>query len=92
MTFDLDITFESMKDKVQQSIQELPLEYNIDNTSKKQEVGPGVLLTIPRSLDRHAGDRYQKKGINLTESATQNAIAFQKSLPDLQRAEEFARE
>lgn len=74
----------------------MPLEYDTDNTPEEQENEPGILFTVPESLlnnlDRHAGDRYQRKGIDLVESATRNAIAFQKSLPNSQRAEEFTRE
>lgn len=33
-----------MKDRAQQSTQELPLEYDTDNTSEKQEVKPDIYL------------------------------------------------
>lgn len=95
MTFDLDTTFEGMKDRAQQSTQELLLGYGIGNTSEKQEVEPGtrVLPTIPGSLlcnlDRHAGDRYQRKGIYFVESTTRNIIAFSEVSTRLQRAEEL---
>lgn len=91
MTFDLDTTFEGMKDRAQQSTQELRLGYGIGNTSEKQEVEPGtrVLPTIPGSLlcnlDRHAGDRYQRKGRYFVESTTRNTIAFSEVSTRLRR-------
>ena len=95
MTFDLDTTFEGMKDRAQQSTQELRLGYGIGNTSEKQvEPGTRVLPTIPGSLlcnlDRLAGDR--RKGIYFVESTTRNTIAFSEVSTRLQRAEELARE
>lgn len=39
-----------------------------------------------------SGDRYQRRGVDLVNAATYSAIAFEKSLPDAQRAKEFAKE
>lgn len=77
----------------------MQLEYDTDDSLGNREIqpkSPGITpRTIPRCLPSgfscHA-DRYQRKGVDLVESATRNSIAFQKSLPDLQRAEEFAKE
>lgn len=78
----------------------MQLEYDTDDLLGNREIqpkSPGIApRTIPGCLpagfDCHAGDRYQRKGVDLMESALRNAIAFHKSLPDSQRAEEFAKE
>lgn len=43
-------------------------------------------------MDHSSGDRYQRRGFDLVKAATCSAIAFQKSLPDAQRAKDFAKE
>lgn len=78
----------------------MQLGYDTDDLLGNREIqlkSPGIALRtipgcLPSGFDCHAGDIYQRKGVDLVESALRNAIAFCKTLPDSQRAEEFANE
>ena len=52
----------------------------------------GFVSRDPWTKETHEGDRYRRKGSDLIEASTLDAVAFQKSLPNSQRAEEFAKE
>lgn len=102
MTFDLDLDYYLMMDK-SNGQKKVPDKYFLalkKDTSDNEEAD--VMITGSRSKDQDdeggltifhsSGDRYQRRGVDLVEAATRSAIAFQKSLPNAQRAEEFAKE
>lgn len=55
---------------------------------------PDACLVVhdPWIKEAHDGDRYRRKCSDLIQASTLEAMTFQKSLPNLQRAEEFAKE
>ena len=98
MSFDLDLDFAQM---MYQSQNPDPRKESSEPEEIKSLTGSAPLYAVPAAgfvsrdpwtKETHEGDRYRRKGSDLIEASTLDAVAFQKSLPNSQRAEEFAKE